>query len=154
MKTIITYGTFDLFHVGHVRILKRLKQLGTRLIVGISTDEFNSIKGKKSFFSYLERAEIVKSCKYVDDIFPENNWAQKRNDIIKYQADILGMGNDWLGKFDDLNDICDVIYLDRTDDISSTDIKNKLSKVTSRDISNIEQQITLMLDVIKTLKVK
>ncbi|HAE79404.1 adenylyltransferase/cytidyltransferase family protein [Morganella morganii] len=154
MKTIITYGTFDLFHVGHVRILKRLKQLGTRLIVGISTDEFNSIKGKKSFFSYLERAEIVKSCKYVDDIFPENNWTQKRSDIIKYKADILGMGNDWLGKFDDLNDICNVIYLDRTDDISSTDIKNKLSKVTSRDISNIEQQITLMLDVIKTLKVK
>ncbi|MBT0386018.1 adenylyltransferase/cytidyltransferase family protein [Morganella morganii] len=154
MKTIITYGTFDLFHVGHVRILKRLKQLGSRLIVGISTDEFNNIKGKKSFFSYSERAEIVESCKYVDDIFPENNWAQKRNDIVKYKADILGMGNDWLGKFDDLNDICNVIYLDRTDDISSTDIKNKLSKVTSRDISNIEQQITLMLDVIKTLKVK
>lgn len=125
-KIVITYGTFDLFHVGHVRLLKRLRNLGTKLIVGLSTDEFNSIKGKKAFFSYQDRKEILSSCKYVDFVFPENNWNQKRNDIEKYNADIFGMGNDWEGKFDDLKDICEVIYLSRTEDISTTHIKESL----------------------------
>ena len=105
MKIVITYGTFDLFHVGHVRLLKRLYDIGDKLIVGISTDEFNSSKGKSSFFSYKERAEIVSSCKYVDEVFPENTWDQKASDIKKYKADIFAMGDDWEGKFDFLSDI-------------------------------------------------
>ena len=100
MKTVITYGTFDLFHVGHIRLLKRLRALGDKLIVGISTDEFNALKGKKSFFSYEERAEIIESCKYVTVVFPEKNWQQKKSDIAKYNADVFAMGDDWQGKFD------------------------------------------------------
>lgn len=127
MKTVITYGTFDLYHVGHVRILKRLRELGDRLIVGISTDEFNQLKGKESFFSYDDRAEIVLSSQYVDFVFPEQNWEQKRLDIIKYNVDIFGMGHDWLGEFDYLSDICEVVYLQRTEGISTTYIKNSLN---------------------------
>ncbi len=93
MKKVITYGTFDLYHIGHIRLLKRLKALGDYLIVGLSSDEFNAEKGKKSFFSYEERKEILLSCKFVDEVFPENNWQQKRSDILKYKADIFGMGS-------------------------------------------------------------
>ncbi|WP_439437649.1 glycerol-3-phosphate cytidylyltransferase [Salinivibrio costicola] len=128
-KTVITYGTFDLFHVGHVRLLKRLSELGDKLIVGISSDSFNELKGKKSFFSYEERAEIVKSCQYVDDVFPENNWEQKPSDIKKYEADIFAMGDDWVGKFDFLKEQCEVIYLPRTEDVSTTHIKKTLSSL-------------------------
>ncbi len=151
MKTIITYGTFDLFHIGHVRILKRLRDMGDRLIVGISSDEFNAIKGKKSFFSYEERAEIVSSSKYVDFVFPEHTWEQKREDIIKYNADILGMGNDWQGKFDHFSDICEVIYLDRTEDISTTDIKKSLSVVTREQIKQLEESFKLTLEVFESI---
>ncbi len=129
MKTVITYGTFDLFHVGHIRLLKRLKELGDKLVVGISSDEFNAIKKKQAFFSYEERAEIVAACQYVDEVFPEHEWEQKRSDIKKYKADIFAMGDDWSGKFDDLNDICQVVYLSRTDNISTTKIKNTLSSL-------------------------
>ncbi len=128
MKTIITYGTFDLFHFGHVRLLKRLSELGDRLIVGISTDEFNARKGKFAFFSYQQRAEIVASCRYVTHVFPEHNWDQKPKDIIKHGADIFAMGDDWQGKFDDLSRLCDVIYLRRTQDISTTEIKSNLAQ--------------------------
>ncbi|WP_102429806.1 adenylyltransferase/cytidyltransferase family protein, partial [Vibrio breoganii] len=110
MVTVITYGTFDLFHVGHVRLLQRLSKLGDRLVVGISSDQFNEKKGKKSFFSYQERAEIVAACKYVDEVFPENNWEQKADDINIYSADIFAMGDDWVGKFDYLNKYCKVVY--------------------------------------------
>jgi len=133
MKTVITYGTFDLFHIGHVRLFKRLSFLGDRLIVGISTDDFNLEKGKKSFFSYEERVEMIGSCKYVTQVFPESNWFQKKNDIIKYQADIFAMGDDWGGKFDDLKEFCEVVYFPRTENISSTQIKNALSKIDSSD---------------------
>lgn len=128
MKTIITYGTFDLFHFGHVRLLKRLSQLGDRLIVGISTDEFNAKKGKCAFFSYQQRAEIVAACRYVTGVFPEQDWRQKKQDIIKHRADIFAMGDDWKGKFDELNSLCKVIYLERTRDISTTEIKTNLSQ--------------------------
>ncbi|MBR9726814.1 glycerol-3-phosphate cytidylyltransferase [Shewanella intestini] len=127
MKTILTYGTFDLFHVGHIRLFKRLSQLGDQLIVGVSTDEFNTLKNKSAYFCYQERREIVESCKYVDMVIPESNWQQKRGDIIRLQADIFAIGDDWLGKFDDLSDICKVMYLKRTKEISTTDIKKSLA---------------------------
>lgn len=151
MKTVITYGTFDLFHVGHVRLLKRLRALGDRLIVGISSDEFNALKGKKSFFSYEERAEIVASSQYVDFVFPEHNWEQKREDIIKYQADIFGMGSDWVGKFDELSDICEVVYLDRTENISTTDIKRSLSLVTIEQLQELEQSFHSTIDILTAI---
>jgi glycerol-3-phosphate cytidylyltransferase len=130
--TIITYGTFDLFHAGHVELLKRARSLGSRLIVGISTDEFNEVKGKTSVVSYKDRALIVSSCRYVDDIFPENNWEQKPEDIRKFKADVFTMGSDWQGKFDHLNQLCDVIYLPRTEGISSTLLKKRTYSIISQ----------------------
>lgn len=126
MKTILTYGTFDLYHIGHVRLLQRLKGLGDYLIVGLSTDEFNEEKGKSAFFSYDIRREILLSNRYVDDVFPETCWEQKVNDITQMNIDIFGIGNDWEGKFDYLNNICKVVYLPRTSNISTTEIKDAL----------------------------
>ncbi|EGR4192202.1 adenylyltransferase/cytidyltransferase family protein [Vibrio cholerae] len=151
MKTVITYGTFDLFHVGHVRLLKRLSELGDRLIVGISSDEFNELKGKKSFFSYEERAEIVLSSKYVDFVFPENSWEQKREDIIKYNAHLFAMGDDWTGKFDTLMDVCDVIYLPRTEDISTTKIKRNLSSLKTSEIDKIEESLLSVINMVRSI---
>ncbi|MGR5531565.1 glycerol-3-phosphate cytidylyltransferase [Vibrio alfacsensis] len=151
-KIVITYGTFDLFHVGHVRLLKRLKELGDKLVVGVSSDQFNELKGKKSFFSYSERAEIVSASKYVDEVFPEHNWEQKKQDIIKYNADIFAMGDDWQGDFDYLTEVCDVIYLPRTEDISTTDIKKNLYNLALSDLDNIETTLHDVIDVIRALK--
>ena len=136
MKKIITYGTFDLFHFGHLEILRRAKELGEYLVVAISTDEFNEIKDKKCVYPFEHRINIVEAIKYVDEVIPENNWNQKRHDILKNEIDIFTMGNDWEGKFNDLTDICDVIYLPRTPNISATKIKlinNPLSKIRSFD---------------------
>ncbi|MBS9767519.1 MAG: glycerol-3-phosphate cytidylyltransferase [Flavobacteriaceae bacterium] len=151
MKKVITYGTFDLYHIGHIRLLKRLKALGDYLIVGLSTDEFNTEKGKKSFFSYEERKEILLSCKYVDEVFPENNWEQKRSDILKYNADIFGMGNDWSGKFDDLKDICEVVYLPRTDEVSTTEIKQALSNISPTQCEDLEKSLHSAIEIIKAV---
>ncbi|MCC4226130.1 adenylyltransferase/cytidyltransferase family protein [Vibrio campbellii] len=151
-KTIITYGTFDLFHVGHLRLLKRLSELGTRLVVGISSDDFNSLKGKKSFFSESERCEIVSAISYVDEVFLENSWEQKPSDIHKYSADVFAIGDDWEGKFDSLKEYCEVIYLPRTKEISTSDIKNELSSFNSHKITEIEESISAMLDIIKSIK--
>lgn len=153
MKVVITYGTFDLFHVGHIRLLKRLSELGDKLIVGISSDEFNHSKGKKSFFSYEERAEIVQSCRYVDEVFPEHCWEQKIDDIKKYQADIFAMGDDWEGKFDFLSEQCDVVYLPRTEDISTTDIKTKLSSLNSDKLESIENSLHDVISIVKAMSV-
>lgn len=154
MKTVITYGTFDLFHIGHVRLLERLKALGDRLIVGISSDDFNKVKGKSSFYSYNERAEIVLSCRYVDEVFPENCWEQKRGDIIKFNADIFSIGDDWAGKFDHLNELCEVVYLSRTEDISTTDIKQKLSKINFDDLDKVEKSLHDAIEILKTISIK
>ena len=127
MKTILTYGTFDLFHVGHLKLFERCRSMGDQLIVGVSTDEFNALKGKRTIIKYSDRAELVASCKYVDQVFPEENWDQKKTDIIKYSADVFVMGDDWTGKFDFLSEFCKVIYLPRTPNVSTTDIKGAMS---------------------------
>lgn len=123
MKQVITYGTFDLLHYGHINLLKRAKELGDYLIVGLSTDNFNLMKGKKSYFCFDERLKLLESIRYVDKIIPEENWEQKIDDIKKYNVDIFVMGDDWKGKFDYLQDYCQVIYLPRTKGISTTQIK-------------------------------
>lgn len=130
MKKVITYGTFDLLHFGHVRLLKRAKELGDYLIVALSTDEFNNVKGKKSFFNYQQRKEILESVKYVDEVIEEKDWNQKITDIINNKIDVFVMGDDWKGKFDYLADYCDIVYLPRTPGISTTQIKKnyKLDK--------------------------
>jgi glycerol-3-phosphate cytidylyltransferase len=122
--TILTYGTFDLFHVGHLRLLRRLSALGDRLIVGCSTDEFNKSKGKITAVPYDHRAEILEGCRYVDAVFPEDNWDQKRTDVVDHGVDLFAMGDDWAGKFDFLGDLCNVLYLPRTENISTTELKD------------------------------
>ncbi len=130
MKKILTYGTFDLFHQGHVRILKRAKERGDYLIVALSTDEFNKVKGKKSYHSYEIRKEILEAIKYVDMVIPENDWEQKIGDVLKYNIDEVVMGDDWKGnaKFEVLKKYCNVVYLPRTEGISSSKIKYDLNK--------------------------
>lgn len=125
-KTIITYGTFDMFHIGHLNLIKKLCDLGDKLIVAVSTDEFNALKGKKTLIPYEQRAMIVSQIKGVDLVIPEKNWGQKIEDIQKYGIDIFAMGNDWKGKFDFLKPYCEVLYLPRTEDISTTEIKKSL----------------------------
>lgn len=125
-RRVITYGTFDLFHVGHVRLLKRARALGGYLAVGLSTDEFNLIKGKKCAFRYAERLEILRSVSYVDEVFPETCWEQKLDDLKRVSADIFVIGDDWRGQFDFLMPHCQVVYLPRMEGISSTSIKDEL----------------------------
>ncbi|WP_028687418.1 glycerol-3-phosphate cytidylyltransferase [Pseudomonas fulva] len=129
MKTVITYGTFDILHRGHINLLKRARALGDRLVVGLSSDEFNAGKHKSSLLNYENRKIVLESIRYVDFVFPEDNWEQKVTDISKYEAQIFVMGNDWEGKFDMLKEYCEVVYLDRTPAISTTEIKTSLSHV-------------------------
>ena len=129
MKKVITYGTFDLLHYGHVKLLQRAKALGDYLVVALSTDEFNlAEKNKKCYFSYDERKDMLEALKYVDLVIPEQNWEQKISDIDEYDIDIFVMGNDWEGKFDYLKEKCEVVYLERTPEISTTKIKYDLMK--------------------------
>ena len=127
-KTVMTYGTFDLFHYGHVEILRRAKSLGDRLIVGLSTDEFNLVKGKKCEFSYKKRKQMLESIEYVDLVIPENGWEQKIDDVTKNNVDIFVMGDDWRGKFDFLEKYCQVHYFERTEGISTTKLKSILKE--------------------------
>ena len=126
-KIIITYGTFDMFHIGHLKLLKRLSKMGDKLIVAISDDIFNEGKGKKVMIPYKQRAKIVKSIKYVDKVIPEKNWEQKVRDVQKYKVDTFVMGDDWEGKFDFLKEHCEVVYLPRTKDISTTQFKKVIN---------------------------
>ena len=128
MKRVITYGTFDLLHYGHINLLRRAKQMGDYLIVGLSTDEFNwNEKHKKCYFSYEKRKQLLEAIRYVDLVIPEENWEQKRKDVKEYHVDTFVMGDDWSGKFDFLEkEGCKVIYLPRTPEISSTQIKSDL----------------------------
>lgn len=128
MKKVITYGTFDLLHYGHINLLKRAKTLGDYLVVALSTDEFNwDSKSKKCYFSYEIRKQLLESIRYVDLVIPEENWEQKVKDIKEYHIDTFVMGNDWEGKFDFLKEFCEVVYLPRTPEISTTQIKKDLA---------------------------
>lgn len=127
MKRVITYGTFDLFHIGHLNILERLRALGDYLVVGISTDEFNAQKGKQCVVSYAERAAIVSALRCVDEVIPEERWEQKADDVSRLKIDIFGMGSDWQGKFDDLSKYCQVVYLPRTEGVSTTELRTTIS---------------------------
>jgi len=122
-RTVLTYGTFDLLHYGHIRLLTRARAMGDRLVVGLSTDDFNSVKGKHSFFTYEQRREVLESLAIVDEVFPEECWEQKHGDIARLRADVLVMGDDWEGRFDALLESCEVAYLPYTNGISSSRVK-------------------------------
>ena len=129
MKRVITYGTFDLLHYGHINLLQRAKQYGDYLIVALSTDEFNwNEKQKKCYFTYEERRRLLEAIRYVDLVIPEENWKQKVTDVQEYHIDTFVMGDDWKAKFDFLKEYCDVVYLPRTPEISTTRIKKDLNK--------------------------
>lgn len=126
MKTVLTYGTFDVLHAGHIRLLARARALGDRLIVGLSTDEFNALKHKSSLLDFDNRRVVLEAVRYVDEVFPEGNWEQKLSDVRRYNVDVFVMGDDWEGKFDFLKSECEVVYLPRTERISSTLIREEL----------------------------
>ena len=129
MKRIITYGTFDLLHYGHINLLRRAKALGDYLIVALSTDEFNwREKQKRCYFSYENRRQLLEAVRYVDLVIPEESWEQKRDDVRELRVDTFVMGDDWRGRFDFLRDLCKVVYLERTPEISTTQIKSDLGK--------------------------
>ena len=128
MRKVITYGTFDLLHYGHINLLRRAKELGDYLIVALSTDEFNwDCKQKKCYFTYEERKKLLEAVRYVDLVIPETCWEQKTTDVDLYHVDTFVMGNDWEGKFDFLKEKCEVIYLPRTPEISTSKIKADLN---------------------------
>lgn len=126
MKRVITYGTFDTLHFGHIRLLQRARALGDYLIVGLSSDEFNKKKDKKAFHSWSERKYLLEALRAVDLVIPEESWEQKRRDVKLYHVDTFIIGDDWKNKFDFLSDLCEVVYLPRTQDISSTTIRTAI----------------------------
>ncbi|WP_281190870.1 glycerol-3-phosphate cytidylyltransferase [Staphylococcus schleiferi] len=126
MKRVITYGTYDLLHYGHIELLRRAREMGDYLIVALSSDEFNRIKNKKSYYNFEQRKMMLESIRYVDLVIPENDWGQKETDVEKYEIDTFVMGHDWEDEFDFLKDKCEVIYLKRTEGISTTQIKKEL----------------------------
>ncbi|EUJ22702.1 glycerol-3-phosphate cytidylyltransferase [Listeria grandensis FSL F6-0971] len=127
MKKVITYGTFDLLHWGHIKLLERAKELGDYLVVAISTDEFNQVKHKEAYHSFEHRKLILEAIRYVDEVIPESDWEQKIQDVQDHDIDIFVMGDDWKGEFDFLKDYCEVVYLPRTNGISTSKIKDDLS---------------------------
>jgi glycerol-3-phosphate cytidylyltransferase len=147
-RVVLTYGTFDLFHVGHLKILNRLSELGDRLIVGVSTDEFNKGKGKQTIIPYDDRAAIVAGLKVVDEVIPEESWDQKVRDIKAHNVDVFGMGHDWTGKFDDLEEYCEVVYLPRTEGVSSTEIKQILSVLDRTHINDLKKALDLISSIV------
>jgi len=147
-KRVITYGTFDMFHIGHLKLLQRIKKMGDELIVAVSTDEFNQLKGKKVLIPYTQRAEIIANIKCVDRVVSENNWEQKIKDIEKYNIDIFVIGDDWEGEFDFLKEYCEVRYLERTKDISTTQLKKSLTNF----LSIPKEDVLKAFEVIEILK--
>ncbi|PRY70908.1 glycerol-3-phosphate cytidylyltransferase [Halomonas ventosae] len=129
--TVITYGTFDMFHVGHLNLLRRIAGLGDRLIVAVSTDEFNALKGKRTLIPFEQRAEIVRSIRFVDEVIPETSWEQKLDDVKRYAVGTFAIGEDWKGHFDFLSPHCKVVYLPRTEGVSTTELKRSLNRFCS-----------------------
>jgi glycerol-3-phosphate cytidylyltransferase len=131
LRKVLTYGTYDLLHWGHINLLKRARELGDHLTVGLSTDQFNEIKNKSSYYCYENRKIILESIRFVDEVIPENSWDQKINDIIQHKIDLFVMGDDWEGKFDFLKEYCQVLYLPRTVNVSTTKIKKDLYSISN-----------------------
>jgi len=144
MTTVLTYGTFDLFHIGHLNLINRLAALGDRLVIAVSTDEFNAGKGKTSVVSYDDRARIISSIKGVDLVIPETSWEQKATDIVEHGVDIFAIGEDWAGKFDHLKELCEVVYLPRTEGISSTELKQMLRVLDPQHITEMQDALSVM----------
>ena len=137
--------------MGHVRLLKRIRDLGDRLVVGLSSDEFNKVKGKKVIIPFADRKEILLSCRYVDDVFQENTWEQKREDIIREKAEIFAIGDDWAGKFDDLDDIVKVLYLPRTKDISTTELKTVIREINAEKLHEAKNVADHLVDLLRKI---
>jgi glycerol-3-phosphate cytidylyltransferase len=149
-RVVLTYGTFDLFHIGHLNILRRLRALGDELIVGVSTDDFNRQKGKNTVISYRDRAEIVGALSCVDKVIPERDWGQKVNDIHAHGVSVFGMGDDWAGKFDELKTHCEVVYLPRTSDISTSEVKQLLKMLDQSHVEDLKRAIDLIASIVRT----
>jgi glycerol-3-phosphate cytidylyltransferase len=128
MKKVITYGTYDLLHRGHINLLRRARELGDHLTVGISTDEFNALKDKQAYYTFEERRLVLEAVRYVDEVIPEDTWEQKVNDVQRHGIDVFVMGDDWAGHFDHLKAYCEVVYLTRTEGISTTQIRFELGQ--------------------------
>jgi len=126
VRRIITYGSFDLLHYGHINLLRRARSLGDYLIVGLSTESFSMLKGKRCYFEYRHREQLLEAVRYVDLVIPETCWEQKVEDVKTYHIDVFVMGDDWKGEFDFLQDYCQVVYLPRTPEVSTTEIKNNV----------------------------
>lgn len=149
-RTVLTYGTFDLFHIGHLRILERLASLGDRLLVGVSTDEFNLGKGKRTIVPFEDRIEIVRNIRCVDGAIPEESWDQKIHDIREHDVALFGMGDDWKGKFDFLKEHCEVVYLPRTAAVSSTEFKRLLGILDREHVADLKQALDLIGSIVST----
>ncbi|WP_312168673.1 adenylyltransferase/cytidyltransferase family protein [Stutzerimonas kunmingensis] len=148
-RVVLTYGTFDLFHAGHLSLLKRLKDLGDYLVVGVSTDKFNESKGKKTIISFQDRIKIISELKCVDLAIPEESWDQKIEDVKRFNASIFGMGHDWEGHFDFLRNHCEVIYLPRTEGISSTLLKNTLRAFDNSHVDDLKKALDLISSIVE-----
>ena len=145
MRKVITYGTFDLLHLGHIHLLRRARELGDHLTVAVSTDEFNEGKGKKTILPFEERLEIVKSIRYVDEVIPESSWEQKEYDVRRLGISVFTMGDDWAGKFDFLKPHCEVIYLPRTPDVSTSGLKTELDRLRAVQAAETDCRLRLAL---------
>ena len=152
MTRVLTYGTFDMFHIGHLNLLKRAKELGDELYVGVSTDKFNHIKGKKTLIPFNERKNIIESIKYVDVVIAENSWEQKIEDILKYDINVFVIGDDWKGKFDFLKEHCKVVYLTRTENVSTTGLKDSLKTFYNIDVNGLKKATETIDAILKAFE--
>lgn len=151
-KIVLTYGTFDLLHVGHLNLLRRLRALGDELLVGVSTDAFNALKGKQTIICFDDRIELIRNLKCVTHAFPEERWDQKVDDIKRLGISIFGMGDDWKGRFDDLSQHCQVIYLPRTEGISSSDLKSILRLLDRPHVNDLKKALDTISSIIEKLE--